>query len=244
MAEQELTQWKGLAASITDDDRVRHAPPPMVWDNIEAALANTNKVVPPVEAPASANVPDNPADLPSLSVVPQPDDEVVPPEAVIDLNEERNRLAPATKRKQRRHMFLAGAAAALALVIGVSLLTQDDEPEQLAVPTLAAEVTNDTLPEAFDGTASASLALDDAPMLEISFDSALPSDEPVELWLIKPDLSDMRSLGIVQPGATAWSGDWPADLDPAEYSVVDLSIEPNDGDPTHSGRSILRGVLA
>ena len=36
----------------------------------------------------------------------------------------------------------------------------------------------------------------------------------------------------------------PAELDPDVYSIVDISIEPRDGDAAHSGRSILRGTLA
>ena len=35
----------------------------------------------------------------------------------------------------------------------------------------------------------------------------------------------------------------PAELDPDVYSIVDISIEPRDGDEQHSGRSILRGAL-
>jgi hypothetical protein len=35
----------------------------------------------------------------------------------------------------------------------------------------------------------------------------------------------------------------PADLDPDTYTVVDISIEPRDGDEAHSGRSVLRGEL-
>lgn len=235
MTEDELTDWRALAGSITDADRARHTPPPMVWDNIQAALANTDELPAPNSEPVAGEAPAV-EDRPMLSFV-EPEDEVVPHEAVIDLNAERAERAPATARKQRRHLLLAAAASVLAVVAGLSLFNMSTNP----VPTLATEVTNDTLSEPYDGTATATLALDDSPMLEISFDADLPTDEPVELWLIKPDLSDMRSLGIVQPGDTEW--DWPADLDPAEYSVVDLSVEPADGDPTHSGRSILRGTL-
>jgi len=32
-------------------------------------------------------------------------------------------------------------------------------------------------------------------------------------------------------------------LDPDVYSIVDIGIEPRDGDVAHSGRSILRGTL-
>ena len=50
----------------------------------------------------------------------------------------------------------------------------------------------------------------------------------------------MRSLGLLDD-----AGEYaiPADIDLSEFSVVDVSIEPDDGDPTHSGRSILRGTL-
>jgi hypothetical protein len=35
----------------------------------------------------------------------------------------------------------------------------------------------------------------------------------------------------------------PENLDVGEFPVVDVSNEPIDGDPTHSGDSIVRGVL-
>lgn len=212
MADQELQPWLELAKSVTDEDRVRFSPPPDLWDNIEAEVANAHATGPSSEA--------------------------LHPEAVIDLTA-RRQTAPSARRKQIRQLVLAGAAAVLALVVVASLRFGDDEP----TTTFVADVTNTDMPETFSGSAVATVAVDDSPMLEIDFDGALPSGEPVELWLIKPDLSDMRSLGIVSGDATEWSGVWPADLDPNEYSVVDLSIEPDDGDPTHSGRSILRGQL-
>ena len=36
----------------------------------------------------------------------------------------------------------------------------------------------------------------------------------------------------------------PADVDPGEFPIVDVSVEPPDGDPTHSGVSLARGELA
>ncbi len=53
----------------------------------------------------------------------------------------------------------------------------------------------------------------------------------------------MVSLGdIDEDGAREF--EVPAGYDPELYSVVDISIEPHDGDDSHSGRSILRGALA
>jgi anti-sigma-K factor RskA len=227
MTDRELQEWEQLSRSITEADRARHAPPPMVWENIAATIA------------ADA-VSENPAPSSMSTTIPARD-EIVPPEDIIDLSAAREGRAPAAQRQRRRYLVLAGAASVLVFLLGLSFLTGDTDEEPVL---FAAEVSNATLPEPFEGTASAVIAGPDATVLEINFSGALPSDEPVELWLIKDDLSDMRSLGIVNAEAESWIGDWPTDLDPAEYSLVDLSIEPNDGDPTHSGRSILRGQLA
>ena len=36
----------------------------------------------------------------------------------------------------------------------------------------------------------------------------------------------------------------PAQVDVGEFPVVDVSIEPADGDPAHSGDSVVRGTLS
>jgi hypothetical protein len=36
----------------------------------------------------------------------------------------------------------------------------------------------------------------------------------------------------------------PDGVDVRAFPVVDVSIEPLDGEPTHSGRSVMRGVLS
>ena len=56
------------------------------------------------------------------------------------------------------------------------------------------------------------------------------------------DHAALVSIGLVDPG---YPGplDVPAGYDPSAYFVVDISIEPRDGDAGHSGRSILRGPL-
>ena len=224
MTDIELQEWAELGRSITEIDRVRHAPPSGVWDNIAAAI----------EAGDSRT---STTAIAQTSVI---GTEIEPADAVINLAAERGRRAPAANRRRHRAFLLAGAASVLVFVLGLSLFNTDEQPV-----TFVAEVTNAGMPEEFAGTAEAIVAVDDSPMLEITFAGDLPNSEPVELWVIKPDsegnIVDMRSLGIVQPGDRSWV--WPADLDPNEYSLVDLSIEPDDGVETHSGRSILRGRL-
>ena len=62
-----------------------------------------------------------------------------------------------------------------------------------------------------------------------------------EVWLLRPDVSGLVSLRTL----TGSSGrfDLPAGLDLDEFSVVDVSLEQFDGDPAHSGDSIVRGAL-
>jgi len=214
MPDHELQEWTTLSRSISEPDRVRHSPPPGLFDLITAELADDT----------DDNITVTPLD-------PEP-----APEHVVDLSHERQRRAPSAQRQRRRQMFVASIAAAFVLVVGFALFDGDDATE-----TFVAEATNDSLPEAFDGAATATLTSGDEWTLSIDFTEVLPEDEPVELWAIKPDLSDMVSLGIVEPGTTEFL--WPTGFAPTEYSLVDLSIEPKDGDATHSGRSILRGEL-
>lgn len=155
------------------------------------------------------------------------------PASVIDMEQARTRRAPQAIRRHRRRLGVAVAAAAVVALVGLSALTTRDD----AKTTFVAEATNATLPEPYDGSATASITNG---ALEISFSASLPDEEPLELWLIKPDLSAMVSLGLLDDQG---SYEIPAGIDPSEYSLVDVSVEPDDGDPTHSRRSILRGEL-
>ena len=64
-----------------------------------------------------------------------------------------------------------------------------------------------------------------------------------EVWLINVDGKRLVALGFL--------ADWdkgefqvPAGLIEKGYRIVDISVEPDDGDPTHSGVSLARGELA
>ncbi|MPY09819.1 anti-sigma factor domain-containing protein [Arthrobacter bussei] len=63
-----------------------------------------------------------------------------------------------------------------------------------------------------------------------------------EVWLIAPELDRMYSLGVLHGGDGSLTIPDSVDLD--EFPIVDVSDEPLDGDPTHSGVSVLRGTLA
>lgn len=62
-----------------------------------------------------------------------------------------------------------------------------------------------------------------------------------EVWLLDEAAQQLVSLGLLV--GTEGSFDLPADLDLEEFVLVDVSREPLDGDPAHSGDSIVRGRL-
>lgn len=68
-----------------------------------------------------------------------------------------------------------------------------------------------------------------------------PGDGYLEVWLLRPDVSGMVTLGVLDGG----SGEFlvPPGVDLQEFPVVDISIEHVDGDPAHGGDSLVRGEL-
>ncbi|MCY3661705.1 MAG: anti-sigma factor [bacterium] len=160
-------------------------------------------------------------------------------------------VVPIESRRRRVRRTVLGIAAALVLAAaGVAgyTLTRDDPTVVVASASLAYDpATFDAL--GAEAQAGADLIAEDGMHSIAIVDAALPAPEAgadLEVWLIRPDdegnVADLVSLGVVDPDDPG-SLDVPAGYDPADYFVVDISVEPRDGDPTHSGRSILRGPL-
>ena len=61
-----------------------------------------------------------------------------------------------------------------------------------------------------------------------------------EVWMIDSRISKLVSLGPIRADGTY---NLPAGFDPEKFPVVDISEETLDGNPSHSGDSILRGTL-
>jgi hypothetical protein len=76
--------------------------------------------------------------------------------------------------------------------------------------------------------------------VEVSADAA--PDTYREVWLIAPDASELVSLGVLDDDTGTLTV--PAGVDLARFPLVDVSQEPVDGDPDHSGDSIVRGELS
>jgi anti-sigma-K factor RskA len=142
------------------------------------------------------------------------------------------------ERRRRRRWFLPAVAAAAAAVVlvaalGAFALIGDDGGDVVAAVDLE--------PLSDGGTGTARLVEHDG-TLQLHVDTADldPGDGYLELWLIDPTVTQLISLGPLRDDGTY---DLPPHVDPSAFPIVDVSIEPVDGDPTHSGQSVLRGEL-
>ena len=149
---------------------------------------------------------------------------------------------PGSVRPFRRRMTVAlGVAASLLLVAGIVVNlgsdTRLDEVSEVALsndglaPEGASSHADATLVRLADGEYALDLTVDDLPAAGDGF---------LELWIIDTRVEGMYSLGPLHGNGLY---PLPAHIDPAAFPVVDISIEPADGAPTHSGQSILRGQL-
>jgi len=84
--------------------------------------------------------------------------------------------------------------------------------------------------------------LDDDGSLELQVDTAGldAGDGFLEVWVIDRDVTKLISLGPLRADGRY---DLPAGFDAEAYPIVDVSVEPIDGNPAHSGDSVLRGEL-
>ncbi|THG31002.1 anti-sigma factor domain-containing protein [Naasia lichenicola] len=143
-----------------------------------------------------------------------------------------------SRRRVRRPVLVAvaGLAAAVAVIGVVWGMTRPAPPEVVAAAQLA------PLPGWDDtGNAVVEEAPDGSRTLAVTVGGAVDSTQYREVWLITSDLRELISLGVLEGDAGSFA--IPDGVDILDYDLVDVSAEPLDGDPAHSGDSIVRGEL-
>jgi hypothetical protein len=142
-------------------------------------------------------------------------------------------------RPRRGRLLLAAAAAVVvvgAAAAGVIAVNRDDGVT-LASTTLAPMASARA-----SGTATVVKEDDGSRWLRIRLDAPAAKGDYYEAWLADRSAVGMVSMGSVQPGTTSLPV--PAALDLAKFPTVEISVEPLDGQPAHSGVSLVRGELA
>ena len=149
-------------------------------------------------------------------------------------------------RARRRPLLLVAAAAVAGAAIGAGAVSvlRDSTPEPDGGPIAAPVVAVDLDPLA-DNDASGRASVIERPdgtrVLEVELRADDLADRYYEVWLIDEAVEDMVPVGVARAGTVTF--ELPGGLDLGRFPIVDVSVEPLDGDPTHSGVSVVRGTL-
>lgn len=205
-----------LAGAAQDDGET--PPDPSVWENIHRELNLDESLR---EDPLA------PAHRPKAPHAGQPAESTAPVTSL------------AGARRRRTSSWLAAAAAAVVVAAAGTwgAVRQVNEPG----PEVVASVDLAPLAEYSDTGSAVVDQLPDGRRELVVRSSSSEARGYREVWLLAPDASSMVSVGIME--GTEGTFELPADLDLNQYPVVDISDEPDDGNPAHSGDSILRGQL-
>lgn len=134
--------------------------------------------------------------------------------------------------------YLLAAAVLAIAAVGVATFL-DRPPEEIIVASGA--ISNDGMPLELPASGTANLvSVDGMLRLDVDVEQLQTDTGYFELWVSKPDASEVKSLGAITDDG---SFDWPEGVDPDEFTAVAISLEEDDGDPSFSGIAVLFGVL-
>lgn len=199
--------------------------------SLKSVVATARSVTPADEVvPPPPHVWDGIRDELGLSPRLEPDGETVTTPVSPAPGERRGRVAP----------WVAAAAAAGVLIGGAAGSWWADQRSQAGAVVAEAEL------EPLPGWDAAGVAvveeLDEGTReLVITVQTGQDARGYREVWLIDREVSQLVSLGVLEGDTGRFTV--PDGLDLGEFPVVDVSDEPFDGDPNHSGDSIVRGLL-
>jgi hypothetical protein len=225
-----------LAAFRTDAGRASAGPTSAEPTSAEPTPAEPTPAKPAAAEPAAAE----PASAEPAAAEPAPARPAATP-----ANESRP-VAPVVSlpdRRRRAWLPIAAAACAVGLVGGIAGGVWWQSTRQGAPEAVIAQAQLDALPGwAASGNASVQETVDGRREVVVDLADDDDPDGLREVWLLTADATRLVSVGLLDGTTGRFS--IPAGIDLAEYPVVDVSAEPADGNPAHSGDSIVRGTLS
>lgn len=212
-------KWEALSRVVT---LARSNPPmqplqepsPVVWDRISASL----------RAHASGAT-ESPTSLPSTT----------------EAHLARKHRSP---RRRRVSWVIASTLATLSLVIGIAGGIAFSQLNSTQVANVVASAELQAFPDWEDAQGEARLEKTASGQRElvVRLSTPLPPDGYREVWVMSPSLKKLISVGVLTGSTGRFA--LPGESILSEYPLVDISQEPNDGNPAHSGDSIVRGELS
>ncbi|MEO8107171.1 MAG: anti-sigma factor, partial [Actinomycetes bacterium] len=125
---------------------------------------------------------------------------------------------------------------------GVALTDRNTDTTPIAAPPVIASASLAALPQHQGGGTAEIIETDAGAELIVDASDLSSGDGFYEVWLIDPATSQMIGLGALIDNSGRFP--IPDGLDLSRYTLVDVSLEPLDGDPVHSTDSVVRGELA
>ena len=245
----ELDQYRRVVTLGQGTQASETPTPPLdrIWRSIQAELAPTSAtegIAATKTMEADSVPPVTPNDRPASDVPGNDETANDKPLSVVAASDETTDAGGEKPIAGRRRKWwpIVAAAAALGLVVGAGatvIINRNDV--QVAASTALSALPGHT----GHGTAEL-LRTPNDPELRVSVDGPQPADPPSyrEVWLINSDGQRMYSLGVLPESGT---GTYPLPTLLANgldgFTIVDVSIEPYDGNPAHSRNSQVRGSL-
>ncbi len=230
-----VTRIRAISHDVTDADHLLIDPPDDLWARISARVDQER-----AEAAAGSIAPTTALRLATTSGGGTTQADNSTSATVTDIT---------TRRRSTRLLAVAAAVAVFGGVGAVWLASDDRPTRELAAPELVSTASL----AALDGSgqsASAELVRKSDGQLHLELAAASMAAPPdgsfFELWLIDPAVSTPKSLGrmpVTNGGPARVDVVVPAGVDPKAFPIVDISVEVDDGDNSHSGDSVLRGQL-
>jgi hypothetical protein len=159
---------------------------------------------------------------------------------------------PRRGRTRTRITVLVPVVGVVGIVVGLGIAALPGvrtAPAPRPTPAVVSRATLDALPGWGGSRGRAELERSSDGGLELVVDVAAgqpaagSADPPLrEVWMMRSDHSGLVSVGFLDRGRGRFTV--PAGVDPTSYPVIDVSAEADDGDPAHSGDSIVRGTLS
>ncbi|WP_404815719.1 anti-sigma factor [Streptomyces thermolineatus] len=145
-------------------------------------------------------------------------------------------------RTRRSALLLAAVALAVGAALGSSATWWATGRDTAVVAAGERSVLGPLAVKRAEGTAQVADREGGARLLRISVDGLPPTKGYFEVWLMDRSHTRLVSLGTLGPDGSAVLP-LPDNVDFAEYTLVDVSDQPFNGSPEHSGRSVVRGPL-
>ena len=242
---QHLVECESCAAEVADMSRVAlvarssvvegdlEAPPADVWSRIHGELRLSEAVA--ADPAAMEPEPEPEPVVPERQPVSEPD--AVGAEPL----RHRTRTRTRSRRRSSASVWILAASMALVVAIGAGVWIARSLTPSSAVIASAELAAFPDHPDAV-GQAEIDDDGDGRRTLTVTLEGdELADGDYREVWLIREDGQALISLGVLDDASGTFRVPDGVDLD--EYRLVDISFEPVDGDPAHSGDSIVRGEL-